>query len=357
MFKKITGLMLVLAFVFCAFGTVAAAAGDRAFSILSEGEEPTDPPSPEPTLHPSDPTDTPAPTDTPEPTDTPKPTEQVPTNAPLCILTSSLKKAKVGVEYRQQIEANYGDAVFEIYNYPGGSNHFDETGLKLSRDGVISGKPKAAGSFKFYILARSDSAGASVYERFTLTVEGGDSTSAPTATPSPAPAPTGSTATAQPTSAVQTYSPTAAPTQQGNYIAYPLWQSAADTVQYTSPGSYIDLKLVEGVSTYLNFSDFFGNLPAGLEFINDIGADRSCSLRGPVQEAGTFEFALNFTIRGGSKLMLNFRIVSNGQEATPEPVGFPEPHELLPFSALETPAALLPEAIEPKSDRKEDEAV
>ncbi len=334
MFKKTAGLLLVLIMVLCAASAGAASAGRQALSVLSEEPSPT-----------SAPTETPAPTEAPTETPTEAPTA-APTDEPLAILTASLKNGRVGVEYSQQLEANYGDAVFSIYNSSSGPNQFDETGLSLSSEGLISGVPKAAGSFTFYVKAKSGSTGTEVRAKFKLTIERG-ATAAPTATPRPTSAPGYTSApTARPYETPQyvTQGPTAAPTQPGNYIAYPLWERAAETVQRFHKGSYINLALVEGVSGYLSFSDLYGNLPAGCEFVNDFSASRSLSLRGAVEDPGSYEFALAFNIRGGARLMLNFRITVTGEESAPAAVEFPQGNPLVPFGAPElAPAAMLPE--------------
>ena len=345
MLKRFAGLMLALIMVLCAASAGAAGAGGQALTVLSEEPSPTGEPSEEPTAEPTSET-----TETPTPLPTAKPTT-APTDEPLAILTNTLKNGRVGVEYRQQLEANYGDAVFSVYNSSSGPNQFGETGLTLSSEGLISGVPKAAGSFTFYVKARSGSTGTEVRAKFTLTVERG-ATSAPTATPRPTSAPG---YTAAPTTAPYvTHGPTTAPTQPGNYIAYPLWERAAETVQRVHAGSYINLALVEGVSNYLSFSDLYGNLPAGCEFVNDFSLTRSLWLRGAVTEPGSYEFALAFTIRGGARLMLNFRITVTGEELAPAAADFPQGNPLVPFGAAElSPAAMLPS----DDDRRIKEAV
>ena len=254
MIKRSVSVLIALVMLFCAAAIPALGAGreERApiFTLNSgdpekPSEEPSQPPeatdTPEPTATP-EPTETPTeapteapsetpsaetpkPTKTPKPTNTPAPATQTPkpsgtptpTPAPqtdLAITTSSIPSAKVGESYQCRIEANYGDAKFSV-----SSGDISSIGLKLSADGVLGGTPTAAGSYKFTVSASSGSAGQTVKKDFTLEVRAA-STAAPTNTPAPqTPAPTGGTiiVTAAPTN-------TPAPTQQGSYIAYPLWQ-------------------------------------------------------------------------------------------------------------------------------------
>lgn len=366
MIKRITGLLLALLMLFCAFGALASGAVSGAPRSGEPGEEPVEPTaSPEPTDTP-EPTDPPKPTFTPEPTNTPEPAD------PLEILTASLPKGKVGKSYQAQLEANYGDATFKVVG-----GQFDKTGLKLSSSGAISGKPKNAGTFSFVVEATSASAGTSVRKDFTIEIAPEDTpaptattkpTDAPTAAPSSAPtatpANTGIAApTATPTAApiatstpanatstpantagpVQTPAPTAAntpePTKPASYIAYPLWQRAAETVQQVSVGQPFNIKLIEGISQNLSFSNFYGNLPISVEFVNEVSTTRSCSVKGVLNAEGASEFAVEFTIKGGRKLMLNFRLTAIGADVRPI-ISFPQGRYLVPFGGTQN--AMLP---------------
>lgn len=348
MIKRITGLLLALLMLVFATGVIAGAA-PRSHEPTEPTETPEPTEAPEPTDTP-EPTNTPAPADTPEPTDTPKPAD------PLEITTSSLPAGKVGKSYQFQLEANYGDATFRI-----GSGDLGKFGLSLSKDGVISGTPKKAGTCVFVVVASSASAGSSVRKEFSLKIDEADPTptptaavsepiSTPTATPgttsgaetTPAPtqppatvAPVNPTATSSSTMPpAQTAQPTPAPTRPGTYIAYPLWQRAAETVLQVGVGQAFDIKLIEGISQNLTFSNFYGNLPDSVEFVNEISSKRSCSVKGTLRSEGASEFAVEFTIRGGRKLMLNFRLTASGAEVRPV-VGFPQGRYLVPFGGTQ----------------------
>lgn len=373
MIKKLTSILLVLSMLICA--TAAAAAGigwgGGASAYHAEPTEPasTEEPTPEPTEEPTpeptealtpEPTEIPTskPTKTPKPTNTPAPTAaptaaptdaptQTPTAAPqtpLGITTESLPKGRVGEKYQARIEANYGDARFSIYNSSSGINDFDATGLKLSSEGVLSGTPAKAGSFKFTVSVTSDSAGQSVRKEFTLVVEAA-STAAPTA--SPTTTPPSETNTPAPTGAIViTAAPTAAPTQP-SYIAYNLWDRAAETIQRVRVGEIFDIRLIEGISEHLTFSNFYGNLPSTVLFVNDISTMHCCSIRGKITTESMSEFAVEFIIRGGRKLMLNFRIIAENNAALPT-VTFPQGHYLVPFGGTKT--AMLPAAYKRRED-------
>ena len=133
-----------------------------------------------------------------------------------------------------------------------------------------------------------------------------------------------------------------------------MWDAAADTIQNVGIGEYFDLVLVEGISDYLSYSDLFGNLPDTVEFVNDIAVGRTCSIRGALTAAGSTEFAIEFAIRGGRTLMLNFRLVAEAEPQPPITAGFPEGHHLVPFGSA--PAALLPEPFITDDKREGEEA-
>ena len=131
-----------------------------------------------------------------------------------------------------------------------------------------------------------------------------------------------------------------------------MWDWAADTIQHVRVGEMFDIELIKGISEYLSFSDLFGNLPASIEFHNDIAAERSCSIRGRLTNAGSTEFAIAFSIRGGRTLMLNFRLVAESEQQEPITAGFPEGHHLVPFGTV--PEAVLPPQFITDDKRKEE---
>lgn len=422
MLKKLTSILLVLAFLLSAASVLAdRAIKDETVIENSPGEkpdeteapaEPTEEPTEEPTQAPTDtpapteaptetptaapdptatptpkPTNTPKPTSTPKPTDTPKPTAApttaptaapttaptatpttaptgtpttaptsgptgtpVPTDVSLQIITANLPGGKVGEEYYAVIESNYADTKFSIYQSSSGPNQFGDTGLRLSSDsGRITGTPKNAGEFTFYVSATSQSAGATVTKKFTIVIGMADPTPTPTAAPTAAPTavstnvPTNTPSTSQPpaptTVPVVTATPTVAPTQQGSYIAFPLWKVAADTIQEVETGEPFEIRLIEGLSEHLTFSNLYGNLPASVEFVNDFANTRSCSVKGSLTGESSYEFAVEFSIKGGKKIMINFRLVATEKAVDVGPV-FPLGRYLVPFGGTQT--AMLP---------------
>ena len=84
------------------------------------------------------------------------------------ILTESLPDTVVGDSYSFMLECSEPSAEFVIYYNPGYPNEFDQTGLTLSPQGLISGQPKQAGSFTFTVCASHWSGEA--YKSYTLTV-------------------------------------------------------------------------------------------------------------------------------------------------------------------------------------------
>ena len=68
------------------------------------------------------------------------------------ILTDQLPEAVVGESYSTQLRCNDAKATFSISYNPGKANDFDKTGLTLSADGKLTGRPKAAGSFQFCVV-------------------------------------------------------------------------------------------------------------------------------------------------------------------------------------------------------------
>ena len=105
--------------------------------------------------------------------------------------------------------------------------------------------------------------------------------------------------------------------------------------------------LIEGISQNLTFSNFYGNLPQSVVFVNEIRTNRSCSVRGKMTGDSTSEFAIEFTIKGGRKLMLNFRLNSTTNAVQPE-VSFPQGKYLVPFGGTQT--AMLPMTLKKREE-------
>lgn len=167
-------------------------------------------------------------------------------------------------------------------------------------------------------------------------------TAAPTQAPTQAPAQTPAPSTPMPS--VTPWHPTNVPTQEPSYVAYSLWQKAADTIQTVKPGQMFDIYLVEGISEYVSFSELYGNLPASVSFVNELDSIGSCRITGSIVSPGAFPFAIEFVLRTGSKLQLNFNLrVEEDAIVTPAPApvgGFPAANPLVPFGG--SPAACLP---------------
>lgn len=167
-------------------------------------------------------------------------------------------------------------------------------------------------------------------------------TQAPTAAPVITPRPTSVSTTQSP---YVTTAPVITPTQQPSYIAYTLWDYAADTIQKVVRDTPFEIVLVEGVSDYLTFSNFYGNIPDTVEFINSIETDGLCMLKGMVNANSSYELGLEFTLKGGQKLMLNFSISAVDEiavEPTLSPYAFPEAHKLIPFGGNPSAMTALP---------------
>ena len=184
------------------------------------------------------------------------------------------------------------------------------------------------------------------------------STPKPTNSPRPTNAPTGAPTNAPtsapitgPTSAptsIPTSGPTGAPTQPPSYIAYPLWEKASDTIIKVPQSAPFDITLVEGLSDYITYSDFYGNFPATVEFVNEFETTGRCAVRGTLNVPGPYEFAVEFMIRTGAKVRLNFSLsAAEDVQTTPDPDVFPEGRPLVPFGAFPTASA-------PAIKRKED---
>lgn len=141
--------------------------------------------------------------------------------------------------------------------------------------------------------------------------------------------------------------PTPAPTPSGSYIAYTLWNKAADSIQKVAVGTPFEIRLVEGLSDHLSYSALFGNLPSTVQFIDEFKVNGTCTIKGVLETEGASEFAIEFNIRGGRKLMLNFRLIAEKtEEVVLDP--FPVSRYFIPFSAYKT--ALLPSPAKRKED-------
>lgn len=93
---------------------------------------------------------------------------------PPVIKTTSIPAAKAGEDYSFKLECSDPDATFEIYQHPEKANEFDSTGLKLSKNGQLKGKPEYLGIFYFTVVASND--GGQSYMTLSLTVEDGAET-------------------------------------------------------------------------------------------------------------------------------------------------------------------------------------
>jgi hypothetical protein len=87
------------------------------------------------------------------------------------IKTTAIPAAKSGEDYSFKLECSDPDATFEIYQHPEKANEFDSTGLKLSKNGQLKGKPEYLGIFYFTVVASND--GGQSYMTLSLTVEDG----------------------------------------------------------------------------------------------------------------------------------------------------------------------------------------
>ena len=105
-----------------------------------------------------------------------------PQGNPPTLITKTLPKGTVGEDYGFTLEADDYAAEFSIAYNPGGANDFEKTGLKLSIEGMMMGRLKAAGTYTFTVcVANQYGEGYGV-----LTLEVVDSTSqdeVPTTTP------------------------------------------------------------------------------------------------------------------------------------------------------------------------------
>lgn len=94
--------------------------------------------------------------------------EAGPAVEPPVILTDKLADGIVGEAYSAKLESSDTAAEFGLYDNPGGVNNFDESGLTLSASGVISGTPKAPGTYTFTVCAVGE--GGEGYMTYTMTV-------------------------------------------------------------------------------------------------------------------------------------------------------------------------------------------
>lgn len=86
------------------------------------------------------------------------------------IKTTKLPEATVGEKYTAQLKCyDDVDAEYLIYFNPGKSNQFDQTGLTLSEEGKLSGKPAKTGEFTFTVCAANE--GGEDYATYTLVVK------------------------------------------------------------------------------------------------------------------------------------------------------------------------------------------
>ena len=133
---------------------------------------------------------------------------------PPSIQTNVLPDAEEGKAYSFKLSCTDPDAHFSVYYSPGGKNELEGIGLKLDKDGTISGTPKKSGSISFSVCAAN--MGGEDYMTYELAVR-----AAPT---EPTQAPTEAPTTEAPT----TEAPTAAPTTQPEKPAPTTTVPAAD---------------------------------------------------------------------------------------------------------------------------------
>lgn len=106
------------------------------------------------------------------------------------IQTKSLPEATAGQYYSVKIQSSTA-AVFEVYYNPGRENSFEQTGLTLSADGMLTGTPTKAGSYSFTVCAIND--GGEDYAVYTLTVKDAPKQTTPETTAQTAPETTAQT--------------------------------------------------------------------------------------------------------------------------------------------------------------------
>lgn len=370
--RRILSLFIALSMMLLCGGVLAqgAAAGGGAASLRG----PADPgePTPVPTQAP-----TPVPTEAPTPAPTAPPTEAPPSDEPTPVPTtppvvhlqittpSDLPPAKAYMLYMERIEANYADAVFAE---AGGD--FAAAGVRLSPGGVISGTPVTPGKYSLRVSATSAQAGETVEKSFTLVVVESGTTPTPVPTPQPTPTPSGapSVPTPQPTprpsnpSVTPTPGSTPEPSDQPTptpytpSVANPYWSGASSTIIKAKPDEQFEIVLVEGMTDAAAYSGLSGELPEGVELVNDSETNRSISIRGSVPEGASSVFGIEFDIGGGRKLTLDF--VLKGVREIPEETvvpddGFPQARPMIPFGGSGAKTAMLPAAGKKKEEGAE----
>lgn len=92
-------------------------------------------------------------------------------------ITTSLPEATVGELYNVHVQCTADDAMIGVYYNPGHKNEFEETGLTISSDGIISGYPTEPGSYTFTLYAIGE--GGDNYMEYTLVVNEASETSKP----------------------------------------------------------------------------------------------------------------------------------------------------------------------------------
>lgn len=85
------------------------------------------------------------------------------------ILTDTLPEAVAGETYSAKLQCSDPKAEFSVYYNPGKGNDFEATGLTLTKDGKITGTPKAAGEYEFCVCASGE--GGEDYRVYTLRVQ------------------------------------------------------------------------------------------------------------------------------------------------------------------------------------------
>lgn len=77
--------------------------------------------------------------------------DSTPAGEPPVLLTKTLPQATVGEDYGFILEADRHDAEFSVSYNPGGANDFEKTGLSLTVEGMLIGKPTKAGTYTFTV--------------------------------------------------------------------------------------------------------------------------------------------------------------------------------------------------------------
>lgn len=140
---------------------------------------------------------------------------------PPSIQTNALPQAEEGKPYSFKLSCTDPDAHFSVYYNPGGTNQLEGIGLKLDKDGTISGTPKKSGSFSFSVCAAN--VGGEDYMNYEIIVQ-----AAPTEPPTEAP-----TTEAPTTEAPTTEAPTTQPEKPAPTTAPPATKPTAP--QTTEP--------------------------------------------------------------------------------------------------------------------------